>query len=76
MFRLLSCHILTLTQHSQWQERCGGHTKVFVCKHFITTMKAYELKVRANLAFALLLQHHDVHGFLFTPCYSLYVAGH
>jgi hypothetical protein len=39
-------------------------------------MKAYDLKVRANLALALLLQHHDVHGFLFTPWYSLYAAGH
>jgi hypothetical protein len=38
-----------LPQHSQWQERCGGHTKVFVCKHFITTKVAYELKVRPYL---------------------------
>ena len=70
MFCLLSCHILTATQHSQWGERCGGHSKVFVCKHFITTKLAYELKVCANLA--LLLQFHCgwifVHPFQLSAC--------
>jgi hypothetical protein len=72
MFYLRSFHILTGTQHSQWGERCGGHTKVFVCKHFITTKLAYELKVRANLALLLLF----LDEFLLTPSNSLYAICH
>ncbi len=73
MFYLLSCHILTGTHHSQWGERCGGHSKVFVCKHFITTKLAYELKVRANLALLLpfLFYKNDIPHFI-TWCPQFY----
>jgi hypothetical protein len=70
MFYLRAFHILTGTQHSQWGERCGGHTKVFVCKHLITTKLAYELKVRANLV--LLLQFHC--GWIFVDPFQLSVC--
>ncbi len=33
-------------KHSQWQRRLGGHSKVFVCKHFIQTKIAYELRIK------------------------------
>ena len=37
---------LFLCKHSQWQERLGGHSKVFVCKHFIQVKLAYELRIK------------------------------
>eukprot|EP00037_Helgoeca_nana_P027527 m.315572 g.315572 ORF g.315572 m.315572 type:complete len:349 (-) comp27525_c0_seq2:1453-2499(-) len=33
-------------EFSQWQEQCGGKSKVYVCKDFIHRKKAYEYKVR------------------------------
>ncbi len=50
------CHFLCIAvvhQHTQWQERCGGHSKVYVCKHFIATKMAYEEKVCLYLAFTV-----------------------
>ena len=37
--------VLPCVQVSQWQEKCGGKNRMYVCKDFIKRKKAYETKV-------------------------------